>query len=133
MRREPALRTNMTENDGKQDCSDAPENLPRSENDNIGLKVPDVAKPKRGMTQEEAQLLIDLLNVETALHGRGDRTSVLLAAALAHYRLRLEKQGGFVRLRPDATLACLKYIRIQQGPGWLKLIDTRVRTQKPRK
>ncbi len=85
-----------------------------------------MAKPKHEMTQEEAQLLIDLLSVETALRGRSDRTGVLLAAALARYRRRLEKRGGFVRLRPDPALACLKYIRIQQGPGWLKLIDTRV-------
>lgn len=82
--------------------------------------------PKRGMTQGQARFIIDLLNVETALDGCGDRASVQLAAALARYRRRLEKQVEFMWLRPDKALACLKHIPIQQGPGWLKLIDTRV-------
>jgi hypothetical protein len=81
---------------------------------------------ERGMTQEEAELLIDLQNVEMALHRRGDRASVLLAAALAATRHRLEREGGFVRLQPDPALDWLKHIQIQQGNGWLKLIDTRV-------
>jgi hypothetical protein len=82
--------------------------------------------PERGMTQTEAELLIDLQNVETALHRQGDRASVLLAAALATHRQRLEREGGFVRLQPDPALDWLKHIHIQQANGWLKLIDTRV-------
>jgi len=78
------------------------------------------------MTQEAAQLIVDILNVEDALHLRADREGVLLAAALAAYRGRLEDQGGFVRLRPDATLGWLNFIKVQRGKGWLKLIDTRV-------
>lgn len=79
------------------------------------------------MTQEEAQLIIDLLNVETALRGRGDRTSLLLAAALADYRSRLEKRSGFVRVQPDHTLESLKFIQVQRGNGWLKATDTRLK------
>ncbi len=81
---------------------------------------------ERGMTQATAELLASLQSVEAALHGRGDRSSVLLAAAIARYRRGLEDKGGFVRMRPDAALRCLKYIEIRQGKGWLKLIDTRV-------
>jgi hypothetical protein len=88
--------------------------------------------PKRncGMTQEAALLIVEILNVEDALHLRGDRSGVLLAAALAAYRRRLEREGGFVRLQPDHALDWLKHIEIQQGSGWLKLIDTKVKTKK---
>ena len=60
--------------------------------------------PERGMTQAEAELVVDLQNVEMALHRCGDRASVLLAGALAVYRRRLERKGGFVRLQPDPAL-----------------------------
>lgn len=82
------------------------------------------------MTQNEAQFLIDLQNVETALNSCGDQASALLAAALAAYRRRLEKKGGFVRLQPDPALDWLKYIQIEQGDNWLKLTDTRVKQKK---
>jgi hypothetical protein len=81
----------------------------------------------REMTPETAQLIVDILNVEDVLHLRADREGVLLAAALASYRRRLERQGGFVRLQPDQALECLKFIQVQRGNGWLKLIDTRVK------
>ena len=77
-----------------------------------------------------AELIVDIQNVEDALHLRADHKGVLLAAALAVYRRRLEKEGGFVRLRPDPALEWIKYIEIQQGNGWLKLIDTRVAPKK---
>jgi len=83
-------------------------------------------KHDQGMTLETAQLLADLRNVEAGLHNRGDRTSLLLEAALAAYRLRLEDHSGFVRLGPAPPISRLKFIRIRQGHGWLKLIDTRV-------
>lgn len=82
--------------------------------------------PVREMTPETANLIVEILNVEDALNLRADRNGALLAAALATYRHRLEKEGGFVRLQPDPALEWLKHIEIQQGKGWLKLIDTRV-------
>ena len=87
-----------------------------------------------GMTPAAAELIIDMINVEDLLSLRGDGEGILLAAALADYRRRLEKQEGFVRPRPDPTLGCLTFIKIQKGNGWVKLIDTRVepRRLKPR-
>jgi hypothetical protein len=86
-------------------------------------------RPERvnGMTPETAQLIVDILSIEDALNLREDREGVLLAAALAEYRGRLEKKGGFVRLQPDQALEWLKHIKVQKGNGWLKLIDTRVK------
>jgi hypothetical protein len=94
---------------------------------NVKHPVKRTARRKPGMTQETAQLLIDMHNVEAALDGRGDHDSVLLAAALAAYRCRLEERGQFVRIRPEAEVNWLKYIVIEQGNGWLKLTDTRVK------
>ncbi|MGH7970551.1 MAG: hypothetical protein ACREIC_17635 [Limisphaerales bacterium] len=70
------------------------------------------------------------MNVEDALHLRADREGVLLAAALATYRRRLERKGGFVRLQRDLSLDWLKHIQVQRGNGWLKLIDTRITKKK---
>lgn len=78
------------------------------------------------MTPETATLICDILNIEDALSLRPDRKGALLAAALAVYRHHLEREGGFVRVQRDPALDWLKYIKIQQGNGWLKLIDTRV-------
>ncbi len=89
-----------------------------------------MAKRKHEMTQEAAQLIIDMISVENGLHLRADPKGVLLAAALAGYRRHLEHLEGFLRVRPDPALACLKYITIEQGLGWLKLIDTRVQKKK---
>jgi hypothetical protein len=83
------------------------------------------AVPEQVMMQEAAQLVVDMLNVEAALRRRGDHDSIMLAASLAAYRRRLEKKSNFVRIRPEPEMSCLKHIVIEQGKGWLKLIDTR--------
>ena len=84
----------------------------------------------REMTPETANLIVEMLNIEDALSLRPDPKGVLLAAALATYRHLLEREGGFVRVQRDSALEWLKHIEIQQGNGWLKLIDTRVKSKR---